>query len=102
MSERETVSNLIENYDDQDRLRVILRIHKEGSISTEEAINLLSGDRNYFLTNTLKEISETLKNQQSAWSQTYPWSPNVVYTTGTSYSYDPAGPVGVTGTNGVS
>jgi hypothetical protein len=90
MSETKEVSNILENYEDRSRLETILRIHKEGSISTEEAVNLLTGDRNYMVTNTLKKIEEEMVKR--ATPVVYPnWQPYVT-TTATGLNYDPANP----------
>lgn len=90
MSEKETISNILDNYEDKERLRTILRVHKEGHISDDEALSLLTGDRNYYLTNTLKEIQNTLKNQITPWT-TYVGSTTWSATPSVTYSYnDPA------------
>jgi hypothetical protein len=103
MNETNEVSNILENYQDISRLETVLRIHKEGNISTEEAVNLITGDRNYMVTNTLKKIEEKMVKRATSVPSWQPYInyPSVTYTSDStvgSYTYDPAGIPGSIGT----
>jgi hypothetical protein len=82
MNETSNASNILDQYDDKERLAIILRLHKEGHISEAESLNLLTGDRNYFLSETVQKIQETLSRSiQPIYHQPYqvtgtPWTGN--------------------------
>lgn len=105
MSEKSNITNILDQYSDRDRLATIGRLFKEGHISEDEYINLLTGDRNYFLTESVQKIQETLSrliqpthfygyNSGAVTSTATPWIANQFpsYTSGTGLtntSYSP-------------
>src|SRR5687767_6621584 len=81
MSEKDNINSILGNYQDRERLTTIGRLYKVGHITEDEFVNLLTGDRNYFLTNTIEEIRKTLVASQTPWQ--YPtWIPSVITTSG--------------------
>jgi predicted HTH domain antitoxin len=64
MNEKDNVSSILDQYQDKERLEVILRLHKESHISMDEAVMLITGDRNYMATEALKKIKEQLTPYQ--------------------------------------
>lgn len=82
MNNPSNVDSLLGSYNDRERLALIGRLFKDGHINEDEFLNLLTGDRNFFLTNTLEQIQKTL---EKAYTPTYPnnWGTGIVYATGT-------------------
>jgi hypothetical protein len=87
MNSPENVSSILSSYNDKERLETILRLHKEGHVSMDEALNLLTGDRNFFLTSTIEQIQKSL---EQVYRPSYPYTTTGGYvigsTTGTLYN----------------
>lgn len=85
MNNSSNVDSLLGSYNDRERLALIGRLFKDGHINEDEFLNLLTGDRNFFLTSTLEQIQKAL---EKAYTPAYPnWSTNVVYGTTAARPY---------------
>lgn len=59
--ETDKINGIIESYEDRERLALILKLHKAGHLNETEALSLLIGDRNYYATETIKQMSKEIK-----------------------------------------
>src|SRR5690606_13470916 len=65
--ETKKVKNILENYEDRERLEIILTLVKKGEVSVDQAILLIQGDRNYLATQTLQEVRDRIQPYQNPW-----------------------------------